>query len=268
MSAFTVGERRIPRVVTRTIIVGLLGLIIGSVGYWAVGAIRDRRETQRTTAEFDPPVWAGQNPPGGCPGGFYARREQTIVLTISAHCATPGAALRDAAGKMIGVFGQRAVVDECPPDRLCQASDFLAMALVAERIPWGHLNVVDLGAGGYRTIESGTAPFGCGDVKLGDLAETNGREHYRTGKVVANDPYDFSTDVIFPCMIRTGIQVHSGDSGGSVLVNGIPAGVMSRTFGETSGFTPLAEGLENLGLTLCTTPDCDLSPDTAVQPAG
>ena len=25
-------------------------------------------------------------------------------------------------------------------------------------------------------------------------------------------------------------------------------------------FTPLAEGLDNLGLTLCTTPDCDLTP--------
>ena len=58
----------------------------------------------------------------------------------------------------------------------------------------------------------------------------------------------------------------AGDSGGAVLVNGMPAGVISRQLGGRFGFTPLAEGLENLGLTLCTTPDCDLSPERAVQP--
>jgi hypothetical protein len=42
-----------------------------------------------------------------------------------------------------------------------------------------------------------------------------------------------------------------------VLVNGQPAGVISRSIGGRLGFTPLAEGLDNLGLTLCTTPDCD-----------
>ncbi len=56
----------------------------------------------------------------------------------------------------------------------------------------------------------------------------------------------------------------SGDSGGLVLVNGIPAGVNSRLFpGGYLGFTPLAEGLAELGLTMCDSPDCGLVPPTA-----
>jgi hypothetical protein len=54
-------------------------------------------------------------------------------------------------------------------------------------------------------------------------------------------------------------QVASGDSGGVVLVRGVPAGVTSRSFGGYLGFTPLAEGLAQLGLTLCDTPDCGLT---------
>jgi hypothetical protein len=60
--------------------------------------------------------------------------------------------------------------------------------------------------------------------------------------------------------------VSSGDSGGAVLVRGSPAGITSRQLGEQMGFTPLAEGLDNLGLSLCTTPNCDLSPELAIQP--
>jgi len=49
-------------------------------------------------------------------------------------------------------------------------------------------------------------------------------------------------------------------------VRGLPGGIVARTLGGQVGFTPLAEGLDNLGLVLCTTPDCDLSPDRAIQP--
>ena len=49
-----------------------------------------------------------------------------------------------------------------------------------------------------------------------------------------------------------------GDSGGAVLVRGLPAGVTSRSFNGILGFTPLAEGLDALGLELCTTADCGL----------
>ena len=64
----------------------------------------------------------------------------------------------------------------------------------------------------------------------------------------------------FPCMIAAHIAVAAGDSGGAVLVRGIPAGVTSRSFAGNLGFTPLAEGLAQLGLELCTTPDCGLTP--------
>jgi hypothetical protein len=67
-------------------------------------------------------------------------------------------------------------------------------------------------------------------------------------------------------MVMADIPVVVGDSGGAVLVDGLPAGIISRELSWKMGFTPLAEGLENLGLTLCTTPDCDLSPERAVQP--
>ena len=55
------------------------------------------------------------------------------------------------------------------------------------------------------------------------------------------------------------VEVGVGDSGGAVLVRGLPAGVASRSFGGRLGFTPLAEGLEALDLELCTTPDCGLA---------
>ena len=140
------------------------------------------------------------------------------------------------------------------------------MALAPAYIPWGHLNLVDMGAGGYRTLDPSARPLGCPDVAIGDAVEIDGREHFRAGKVTANGPYDAPPDTIFTCMIVGDIAVRSGDSGSSVLVNGQPAGVVSRQFEGQLGFTPLAEGLVNLGLTLCTTPDCDLSPASAVQP--
>jgi len=49
-----------------------------------------------------------------------------------------------------------------------------------------------------------------------------------------------------------------------VLVNGVPGGVSARMFmvpgGSYLGFTPLAEGLAELGLTMCDSPDCGLTP--------
>lgn len=259
-------SRRRARIV-RACIVVLAGIVVGSAGLWVADTIRERNETARTTARFDPPVWAGQNVPGACSGGFYARRGQTIVLTIVAHCANPGDTLRDANGHVIGVFGPRAQLADCPAGRFCAPSDFLAMDLASAYIPWGHLNVVDMGAGGYRTIEAGTLPLSCSDIRIGDRVEIDGREHYRTGKVIDSARYEQSTDTIFPCLVLADIPVASGDSGGAVLVNGAPAGIISRQFGGQLGFTPLAEGLVNLGLTLCTTPTCDLSPERAVQPA-
>jgi hypothetical protein len=126
-------------------------VIVLAVGaYLALGALRDRAETARTTPEFDPPVWSGQNVPGRCAtGGFYARDRESIVLTIAAHCADaiPGAALRDSDGRPIGIFGRAAELPDCPPGRFCAPADFISLALAPDRIPWGHLNLVDMGAG-------------------------------------------------------------------------------------------------------------------------
>jgi hypothetical protein len=122
--------------------------------------------------------------------------------------------------------------------------------------------------GGYRVLAAGTKALSCADVRIGDRVEIDGRNTYREGKVLekgANlqDPkFDGS---YFPCMIVSDVQVASGDSGGVVLVNGIPAGVTSRTFGGNLGFTPLAEGLAQLGLELCTEPDCGLEPPAAIK---
>jgi hypothetical protein len=60
-------------------------------------------------------------------------------------------------------------------------------------------------------------------------------------------------------MIIADIEGHYGDSGAAVLINSLPAGTTSRVIGGFLAFTPLAEGLANLGLVLCATPDCDLS---------
>ncbi len=257
--------RRRARLV-HAITIGLLVVVV--IGGWLVAwpFLRERAETARTTARFDPPVWAGQFVPNACSGGFYARHDATLVLTIAGHCATPGATLRDGDGVALGVFGPLAQLDDCPAGRLCAPSDFLTLALAPEWIPWGHLNVVDMGAGGYRTIAPGTRPLACGDIAIGAMVEVDGRERYRSGTVLEIGRYEFPTDVIFPCMVVTDIAVSLGDSGGAVLVEGLPAGVISRDLGGRLGFTPLAEGLDNLGLTLCTTPDCDLSPSDAAQP--
>lgn len=93
----------------------------------------------------------------------------------------------------------------------------------------------------------------------GDPVEINGRNINRTGTATEKGEYLHDEDGdYFACMIAADIEVGTGDSGGAVLVRGQPAGVASRSFDGFLGFTPLAEGLVQLGLELCTTPDCDL----------
>jgi len=252
--------------IARLTTIVVAAVAIGVVGYVTAAAVVERSETARTSARYEPPVQAGQNVNGACSGGFYARHESTIVITLSAHCRNPGEILLDDQGRVAGLLGPRANLEDCPQGRVCAASDFLTLALVADRIPWGHLNVVDMGAGGYRTFDAGTRALACADIRVGDRVEIDGREHYRIGKVLDVAPYHFETDTIFPCMALVDNVVAIGDSGAAVLVNGQPAGVIARQFDGEFGFTPLAEGLDNLGLTLCTSPDCELSPDRAVQP--
>jgi len=241
------------------VIVALATVLLG-VGFFAI--LPSVTQTRRTTPAWDPPVLAGQQLWGACAGGFYARSGDTIVLTSSGHCTTEGTVAYDADGTTVrGVFGPAARDATCPyPEHRCAPSDINYLVVAEDRIPWGHLNVVDLGTAGFRIIPTGTRPFGCPDVIVGDSVEINGRNEYRSGPVVEKGENLFPEDGdYFPCMIVANIQVDVGDSGGAVFVRGTPAGVTSRRFGGLLGFTPLAEGLASLGLDLCTSPDCGLA---------
>lgn len=254
------------RVLRRTLIGILVGVLLALLAAEVLAAWGDAAETRRTTPVYDPPVLAGQPLYGYCTGGFYARLGDTIVLTSTGHCTTEGTTAYDPDGKGVrGVFGPAARDATCPyPGHTCAASDINYLVVATDRIPWGHLNLVDMGGGGYRTIAEGTRPLSCADVEVGDTVEIDGRGHFRTGTVEGKGPNLNAGDgAYFPCMITAWIKVQTGDSGGAVLVNGQPAGVTSRSFGGWLGFTPLAEGLHELGLTLCTTPDCGLAPPTA-----
>ena len=98
--------------------------------------------------------------------------------------------MHDADGRLVGTFGPAAQLTDCPAGRFCAPSDILWLALAPDRIPWGHLNLVDMGAGGYRTIAQGTRPLACADIHEGDPVEVNGREHFRSGTVIAIGPYE------------------------------------------------------------------------------
>jgi hypothetical protein len=241
----------------------LLAVVIGGVLLAAVALQLSRALQPARRSAFDPPVLAGQQLWGACAGGFYARRGETIVLTSSGHCTDEGTVAYEPDGRTArGVFGPAARSPTCAvPDHVCAASDMNTLAVAADRIPWGHLNAVDLGVGGVRVIAPGSRPLACADVAIGDRVEINGRDDYRAGTVAEKGENLFPGDgAYFPCMIAAAIPVQSGDSGGAVLVRGLPGGVTSRSFSGLLGFTPLAEGLEELGLELCTTPNCDLVP--------
>ena len=246
----------------RLLAVALAGIAVGT---GALAAARALTAQHRSTPVYDPPVLAGQPLYGYCSGGVYARLGDIVVLTSTGHCTSEGTVATDPDGTGVrGVFGPAARDATCPyPGHTCASSDINSLVVAADRIPWGHLNVVDMGTGGYRIIAPGTRPLACADVAVGDPVEIDGRGTYRAGKVIQkgdnNKPAD-EDGAYFPCMVAADIQVGTGDSGGAVLVRGIPAGVTSRSFGGYLGFTPLAEGLAQLGLELCDTPDCGLTP--------
>jgi len=221
--------------------------------------------TIRTTPVYDPPVLAGQMAvPIWCSAGVYARHGDQIVVTSSGHCFSEGMEVRDENGLLIGVLGPVGREPTCPyPDHACAAADMDYMFVAADRIPWGHLNQIDLGAGGYRAITPDTHPLDCAGIKVNDIVEINGRLIYRTGHVVekGENLSPANEDVLYmPCMVAANISVATGDSGGIVFVNGIPSGVVARRFDGWLGFTPISGGLAELGLTVCDTPNCGLTP--------
>lgn len=245
--------------VPRALLIGLAAVALFGI---AAIVVRQASQPTRPTPVYEPPVLAGQQLWGACAGGFYARRGDTIVLTSSGHCTTEGAVAYSNDETVRGVFGPEAIEPMCPhAGKRCFESDMNYLVVAEDQIPWGHLDLLDFGTGGYRSIAVGTAPLACGDIDLGDGVEINGRNVNRSGTVTEKGEYLHDTDGdFFPCMIAADIEVGTGDSGGAVLVRGIPAGVASRSFDGFLGFTPLAEGLAQLGLDLCTTPNCDLEP--------
>jgi hypothetical protein len=248
-----------PRIrIRRLVIAALLPLAVIAVAM----LVNDQRQTWRVTQRYDPPVLAGQLAMPWCTGGFYARKGDEVVLTIAAHCGSEGQPVTRYDGASLGVLGPRAALAECMyADKVCLASDMMYVRLDRVNIPWGHLNEVDLGAGGYHVLAPGTQPLSCDTIPNGGNAELDGRNHYRSGRVIEKGPnYNDSDPNYFPCIVAAEIRVQAGDSGGAVLVDGMPAGITSRVFSGYVGFTPLAEGLDALGLQLCTDPDCGLTP--------
>ncbi len=260
--AIVAGSGSRPRVrPVRFLTVVLVGVLLAIAAASVVSIVTT---PHRTTAAYDPPVLAGQEIWGACAGGFYARLGSVIVLTSSGHCTDPGTVAYGPDGTTKrGVFSTPARDATCAYlGHTCAASDMDYLVVATDQIPWGHLNVVDLGTAGYRVIAPGTQPLACADIAIGDQVEIDGRAIYRSGTVTDKGQNLFPANedgAYFPCMIASPIQVAIGDSGGAVLVRGIPAGVTSRSFGGSLGFTPLAEGLAELGLQLCTTPDCGLT---------
>ncbi len=219
---------------------------------------------QQPATDFSPPVLAGRYVVGGAgSAAVYARRDGRVYLVTTSHSLTPGTEARDPSGEtVIGHFGSGAWTQGCPDaTHRCEASDMSAIELLPDAIPWGHLNVIDMSAAGAYAIPAGTVPLSCDEIAIGDRVEVAGRSGHATGTVHEKGRYLFAEDGdSFPCMVATDVAVRSGDSGSVVLIRGIPAGVASRSFGGLMGFTPMREGLDALGLTLCTTPDCDLTP--------
>jgi hypothetical protein len=265
-----VRQLRVGFVVRKVVFVLLVVALVGAIAVvWRGWQIV--QSTSRSTPVYSPPVLAGQGLGTGCSAGVYARTaDNTIVLTTTGHCLAEGSSATRADGTPIGkasAWSHWATCDK-PGKNRCTASDMAFVTLVPTEIPWGHLDQIDMGAGGYVTVAAGTRALACADVRPGEDVAFNGRSIYRTGKVQAQEPYNFDGDgTFFPCIVISDVQAGGGDSGGVTLVRGLPAGVAARVFGQDQwmGFTPLGPGLDDLGLTLCDSPNCGLTPETAAN---
>lgn len=267
----TPARRRPARLVRRLVLAGLVGILL-ALALKVVPPIAERAiGTIRTTPLYDPPVQAGQHLASGCAGGVYARTgDGLLVLTVSGHCFGEGFAVMGSNGEFLGLASAPTNWAACdvPGTNRCTGSDMAYISMVPAQIPWGRLDQIDMGAGGYRTVAPGQHPLACADIAEGDRAEFDGHAMFRTGTVLSRQEYHAPPDATyFPCIVLTDIRGMSGDSGGIVLVNGLPGGVASRVFGADAqlGFTPLAPGLDELGLALCDSPDCGLAPETAAN---
>ena len=251
------------RLMVFIVLVGILVALL--VSYGRAGLVWFT-EMRRTTPIYDPPVLAGQYVHNGCSTGVYAKTTGgEVVLTVSGHCLLAGSSVDAVDGRHLGIASAPTHWASCdrPGKNRCTGSDMAYITLTPAMIPWGRLDQIDMGAGSYRTVAPGTRALSCADIHTGDEVAFDGNARYRTGHEVAQEVYDFPGDgVYFPCLVISDVSGMSGDSGGAVLVNGAPAGVATRVFGDEQwmGFTPLADGLAELGLAMCDTPNCGLTP--------
>ena len=210
--------RRPRRRLMRILGVGLV-VVIGAL------AVRALLEPRRTTPVFEPPVVAGQQLWGCCAGGFYARLADTIVVTSTGHCTSEGAVAYEPDGTtMRGVFGPVARDATCPHEgHTCR--------VVRHQLPRRRGGPDSVGPPQRRRLRhgrlsdhpAGTRPLACDDIAIGETAEINGRNVYRSGEVVEKGENLHAGDpAYFPCMIAATIHVESGDSGGAVLVRRHP----------------------------------------------
>jgi len=263
MTATLRGRRRVAWPM-RVLLVVLAGVAV-CVAVLAIGRALDRS----ADADVDYRIMAGHEIAYPCFGNFYARHGAQVVLTAVAHCNGPeGTRVTDGSGHLLGTWGPVAAITPCAePDHRCLASDMAYIVLEPDRIPWGSLDEALMGRTGYRDL-AGTRPLACSDIAVGDPIEVTGHLGYRAGTVTDKTPNLNAVDGDnFPCIVHTDQPAAVGDSGGPVLVRGQPAGIASRSFGGLLAFTPLAEGLDALGLTLCTTPECDLVPPASPRPS-
>ena len=257
-----------PRVDAREALLLVLAVIVGGavcVTALAIGSGRGGPGAAELAAQADYGIMAGHEIAYPCFGNFYARHGDAVVLIAVAHChSTEGSQAIDGRGEVLGTWGPIAQVTPCDvPAHVCLASDMTYIVLAPDRVPWGRLDQVLMGREGYRSI-AGTRVLSCADIAAGAPVEVTGRARYRAGRVVRTDRYAGPGDVAaFPCIVTTDQPGIVGDSGGPVFVDGQPAGITSRRIDGRLAFTPLAEGLDALGLTLCTTPDCGLVPPPA-----
>ena len=137
----------------RWLLIGLTAIAVLGV---AALVVRQASQTGRSTPAYELPVLAGQQLWGACAGGFYARLGDSVVLTSSGHCTTEGTVAYADDGRTVrGVFGPEAIDPMCPhPGKTCLASDMNYLVVAASQVPWGHLNLLDFGDGGYRSIEA------------------------------------------------------------------------------------------------------------------
>jgi len=248
----------------RLLVAVVAGVVICAVAL-ALGGTGGGPDATERARDADYSVMAGHEIAYPCFGNFYARHGDAVVLTTVAHChGTEGTDAFDGSGRLRGTWGPVATGPPCDPAwQSCLASDMTYIALAPDRVPWGRLDQVLMGRIGYRGIAGGRA-LSCEEIPVGARVELTGIGRYRDGRVVSRMPYGGpGAATVFPCIIETDLPGFIGDSGGPVFVDGRPAGITSQRLGEVIGFTPLAEGLDALGLTLCTAPDCGLVPPSS-----